>query len=62
MSCPTCDHTMDTVIAVPPYGYPCIRHCERCGTMTVLRDKDHSDAYVPKLVESCRQAKKERKP
>ncbi len=54
MSCPTCSHTMATILAAAPDGYPCIRHCERCGTMTVLRAKDYSDVYVPKLVGRCR--------
>lgn len=62
MSCPTCDHTMEMV---GDY-FISVAHCPRCGTLTVTRtttdgDGDeeklshHSNTYVPKLVERCRE-------
>lgn len=45
MACPTCSHTVETVIQGRN-----IFHCPRCGTLRM------GDAvYVPKLVDRCRE-------
>ena len=56
MACPTCDHTMETILAIDD----CRRHwCPRCGTIRTvfftLNGGDTVEDYVPKLVERCRE-------
>lgn len=51
MPCPTCSHTME---AVASDGGPYVRHCPRCGTMTIGSSDNPIGVYVPKLVERCR--------
>lgn len=47
MSCPTCSHTMQTVIQG-------VLWCPRCGTTRLLVPTGESLDSVPKLVERCR--------
>lgn len=57
MACPTCDHSMASINDVAAYR---IFVCERCGTVktdTYTGDPKnwHTQIYVPKLVERCRE-------
>lgn len=53
MPCPTCDHTMTVVNDESQKIY----QCPRCGTTTISHFTAPAEltAYVPKLVERCRQ-------
>lgn len=52
MSCPTCDHTMQSIGLDETTGI--VRHwCPRCGTMKSARN-GHEYIESPKLVERCR--------
>jgi Zn-finger nucleic acid-binding protein len=46
MSCPTCDHTLQTVMMDRVRK---LWHCPRCGTMVSVL-LGHTDVVVPKLV------------
>jgi hypothetical protein len=48
MSCPTCDHTIESI------GHNWF-HCPRCGTVVLKIPSRPDSVYVPKLVERCRQ-------
>ena len=52
MSCPTCSHTLQCVVA-GEFSHPAVYWCPRCGTLRVTFDVNHIDE-VPKLVERCR--------
>ena len=46
MSCPTCDHTMQSVASVPEELN--VYHCPRCGTVKVEDSNDtQGRVYVP---------------
>lgn len=51
MSCPTCDHTLQTVFMD---RLRTIRHCPRCGTM-VSEMFGHTEVTMPKLIERHRE-------
>lgn len=51
MSCPTCDHTMQSIV-------PKVFWCPRCGTvkeefLKQARTRDENNCFVPKLVDRC---------
>ena len=52
MSCPTCDHTMESLGVCDE---AVVYLCPRCGTVKHGSDFDGKPlVYVPKLVERCR--------
>lgn len=56
MSCPTCDHTMESIGHIAAQR---VFRCGRCGTVKIETYTGKPDdwnhvVYVPKLVERCR--------
>lgn len=54
MSCPTCDHTMESFAGGGPEDERARYLCPRCGTVVVTEPGEADEIYVPKLVERCR--------
>jgi ribosomal protein S27E len=53
MPCPTCSHTLATLVQAEGLNY---RHCERCGTVIVEpAGFGWTSIYRPKLVDRCRE-------